>query len=282
MKQGTQSWLDKRKQYIGASDAPAVMKVSPWKTPFQLWEEKVGLRKEPGDNTAMKYGREMEEPARQAYERYTNNLVTPEVIFHPQIKYMMASLDGLSLNGDIILEIKNANEEDHALAEEGKIPEKYIPQLQHQLDCLPGSVLHYWSFRKGKGALVEVSRDEEYVKNLVLEEGCFWDKVLQFESPELIEADYLDFLGDQEWDKLARERIAINQLQQELEAREKDNRRAMLSKAGGHSVKGNGVKFTRYMERGRVNYAAIPELMGVNLDGYRKEPIEKWRISTYK
>lgn len=282
MKQGTPEWLEMRKRYVGASDAPTIMKVSPWKTPFQLWEEKVGLGKEPGDTRAMKYGRDMEEPARQAYEKYTNSLISPEVIFHPTEKFMMASLDGLNLNGDVIVEIKNPNQDDHNEAKNGRIPNKYWPQLQHQLDCLPGSVLHYWSFRNGEGALVEVERDAEYSKSLVQEERHFWQKVLGFEAPELLEADFIEFLNDKEWMELARERTHLDQLQKELKEREKRNREALLRKADGRSVKGNGVKFTRYVERGRVDYSAVPQLEGVNLDSFRKPSTEKWRVSLYE
>lgn len=40
--QNTQEWEKFRLQKIGASDAPIIMGVSPWKTPFQLWLEKTG------------------------------------------------------------------------------------------------------------------------------------------------------------------------------------------------------------------------------------------------
>lgn len=282
MKQGTDEWLEMRKKYLGASDAPAVMKVSPWKTPFQLWEEKVGLEKGSHENAATRYGKEMEEPARQAYEKYTSQLITPEVIFHPTKNFMMASLDGLNLNGDVIVEIKNPNEEDHNLAKKGKIPEKYWPQLQHQLDCLPGAMLHYWSFRRGEGALVEVERSSSYTKTLVAAEEAFWEQVLGFEAPELLEADFVEFCNDNEWMELARERIHLDKLQKELKEQERKNREALLKKANGRSAKGNGVRFTRFVERGRVDYSSIPQLEGVNLDVFRKPSTEKWRVSLYE
>ena len=33
-----------RRNFIGGSDAPAIMGVSPWDTPYTCWEKKVGLR----------------------------------------------------------------------------------------------------------------------------------------------------------------------------------------------------------------------------------------------
>lgn len=282
MLQNSPEWHQLRKKHLGASDAPVVMGVSPWKTPLQLWEEKLGLRKEPGDNTAMKYGRDMEEPARQAYERHTNILVTPEVIFHPTKKFMMASLDGISFDRKIILEVKNANEEDHEAAKKGKVPEKYYPQLQHQLDCEPASMLHYWSFHKGKGVLVEVERNNDYIKTLVEEEECFWQHVVDFEAPELLAKDYRELIDDQEWMEIKRERADLVELQKALDKREHENRRRALNKAAGQSIRGAGLKLTRIVEKGRVDYKAIPELEGVDLTVYRKTPIEKWRFDFYQ
>ena len=45
MEQKSEEWLDWRKKGIGSSDAPIIMGVSPWKTPFELWEEKTGTQR---------------------------------------------------------------------------------------------------------------------------------------------------------------------------------------------------------------------------------------------
>ncbi len=38
--QNTPEWHAFRRKRIGASDAPVIMGISPWKTPYQLWIEK--------------------------------------------------------------------------------------------------------------------------------------------------------------------------------------------------------------------------------------------------
>ena len=35
--QNTPEWLEFRRKKIGASDAPIILEVSTWKTPYQLW-----------------------------------------------------------------------------------------------------------------------------------------------------------------------------------------------------------------------------------------------------
>jgi putative phage-type endonuclease len=279
VEQGTKEWLEMRRNYIGASDAPVIMSVSPYKTPFELWQEKVGLRSSESDNPATRYGKAMEEPARIAYERYTNTEVRPEIVYHPENDFMMASLDGLAYDSDTIVEIKNPNQDDHELAKKGLVPDKYYPQLQHQLDCLPGSILHYWSFRKGEGVLVEVVRDEDYIKELIALERDFWGKVKGCEAPELSCKDIKSLKIDEELMTLIAERRSLEMEKKAFKAREEENKRRLIERSGGSSVEGWSLRMLKYFDKGRVNYSKIPELDGVDLEAYRGMPIEKWRIS---
>ena len=135
LKQGSPEWLEMRKTKIGGSDAPIVMEESPWKTPYQLWQEKMGLVQQPPPTARMKRGLELEEQARHQLEQMTGLFLEPDVVFHNQHEYMIASLDGIDPTGKHIAEIKCCGSEDHAIALGGSIPQKYYPQLQHQLDA---------------------------------------------------------------------------------------------------------------------------------------------------
>ena len=59
-----------RSQYRNASETPAVLGVSPWVTPYQLWLQRTG-RAQAAVNPAMLRGRELEPLAREAYEQLT-------------------------------------------------------------------------------------------------------------------------------------------------------------------------------------------------------------------
>jgi putative phage-type endonuclease len=278
MEQNTKEWLDLRKNHIGASDAPIIMGVSPWRTPYQLWQEKLGLGESQTETQAMRYGKQMEEPARQAYEKYTGNLVCPEVIFHPTKKFMMASLDGLSFDRSIAVEIKNSNSEDHRIAKDGKIPEKYYPQVQHQLACLGINMLHYFSYRDGDGVVVEVERDHTYIESLYKEEESFWNKVLNLDAPDLGERDFVK-IEDENFARLAAEWGNLTKQLALLEKKEKEYRAALIARANGQNARGNGITLTKIVRKGAVDYKKVPELIGVDLEVYRKEPVESWRIS---
>ena len=109
--QNTPAWEEMRKGMIGASDAPIIMGVSPYTSPHQLWEQKVGLAPSPFQNYAMKCGHDLEEPARQKMEEMTGMFFRPMVKFHSNIDWMMCSLDCMSLDNEVIGEIKTVGKE---------------------------------------------------------------------------------------------------------------------------------------------------------------------------
>jgi putative phage-type endonuclease len=276
--QGSADWLEMRKQHVGASDAPVIMGVSPYKTQHQLWEEKLGLTNNDYSNKGTKYGQEMEEPARRAYEKLTGIIVAPTVVFHPDRPYMMASLDGLSFDKKTAVEIKNVCEEDHEKAKSGVVPEKYFPQVQHQLAVLDLPSLHYFSFRKGDFALVDVLKDDNYLQTLYSAEKEFWDSVLNFKEPNLSERDYQKFIS-QEWETMAKEWKETNEQLKALTAKEKEYRQALITLACDGNATGAGIKLTKSIRKGTVDYSRIPELEGVDLDQYRKDPVVAWRLT---
>ena len=273
-------WLKLRKNYIGASDAPVIMNGFHFgRTPYQLWEEKLGFGKETKDNFAMQIGRLREEPARQAYEKLTGNLVAPEMVFHKEKKFMMASLDGLSFNGDIAVEIKNVGQEDHALAKSGKIPEKYYPQLQHQLACIGHEMIHYFSYLNGEGVIVEVGRDHHYLETLYEKEAKFWDNVTGLVAPALTARDYRDMSSEAEWNERAKQFVARQKMLKELEEQHDADKAWFIEQCEDQSSEGAGVRAIRVISKGLVDYKAIPELKGVDLEPYRKKPRESWRVT---
>ncbi len=279
--QGSPEWLAMRKNYIGGSNAPVIMNgIHFGRTPYQLWQEKLGVGEEQKDNTAMAEGRRMEPIARNQYQITTGILVEPEVVFHPTIKYMMASLDGLALSKDSAVEIKNAGEPDHATAEAGKVPDKYYPQLQHQLECIAHlgiNVIDYFSYHKGKGVIVKVKRDEKYIKQLLKKEKAFWDMVVTFEMPPFVDADFRK--RSESWIEKARIAHDYKQKLSEIKKLSDDATKDVVLASDGHNSCGGGFFFRKSVRPGAVNYKAIPELLGIDLETFRKDPVEMWRLT---
>ncbi len=147
------------------------------KTAHQLWMEWTG-RKEPEPQSEflkklLEHGSRTEERARRAYIEYTGNEVFDICVEHPDHPWAAASLDGLTIAGDIVGEFKcPISQRIHTMAKRNIIPSYYIPQIQWQLFCTPSAVeAHYWSWfeedEEGiKGALVVVQRDAAMQKQL--------------------------------------------------------------------------------------------------------------------
>ncbi len=275
--QGSAEWLAHRRNYIGGSDAPIVMGESPWRTHYQLWEEKLGLAPPAEINFAMRRGMDMEPEARRAFEKHTGLEVFPQVVYHPKNQFMMASLDGLTLGGATAVEIKCPGETTHALAVEGKIPPHYGAQLQHQLACLDLAMIYYWSFDGNGGVLIEVERDDDYITRMIGEEAAFWERVKTRDAPDFTDRDYA-CRDNAKWAVFGNRVQELDKIIKDA-ANEKDAiRQECISDASGRSCRGGGLTLTRNFPRGRVDYSSIPELAGVNLDEYRKESKEQWTL----
>jgi putative phage-type endonuclease len=194
MLQGTEEWLRERSKRIGASDAPIIMGVSPYKTIDKLLKEKrkvqeEGISFEPMP-PHMQRGMDLEEPARRKYEELTGVIVFPRVIHHPRHPWMMASLDGMDLDDQVQVEIKCGTYFDprikelrpckaHVESREGVVPHKYFPQLQHQLECTGLQETDYFSyFNDDDYVLLTVSRDDQYIEMMLEYHNEFY-KMLQ-------------------------------------------------------------------------------------------------------
>lgn len=278
IKQNTPEWLAMRKNKIGASDAPILMEVSPWKTPYQLWEEKLGLSKQKDQNFAMRRGHSLEPKALQAYNDYTGNFCAPEVVFHQERKYMMSSLDGLSLDRSMVVEIKCPGKNDHDIAANGDIPEKYYPQLQHQLATIGLNELHYFSYSENGYHLIEVPRDEKYIENLYKIEEAFWNNLKTFESPALTDRDYKE-KNDPVWEEHAKNWVSVNSQIKELKFKEKECRDLLINLSEDRNCCGAGIKLQKILRKGSVDYKSVPVLEGIDLEQYRNPPITSWRFS---
>lgn len=276
LQQGSESWHEYRKTRIGASDCPCIMGVG-FKTPLQLWKIKLGLVKEQVTEH-MQRGLDLEPIARESFMKKLDLYVYPCVVESKELPWQFASLDGLSHDGKTAVEIKCPGEKDHNLALQGLIPEKYFPQLQHQLLVLNLEFMYYFSFSEKSSACVKVYADKEYQRELLKKEQDFYKRLITFEQPELTDRDYIqktdhDFLYHvHEYRKLLTQEKQIEQLKE-------SHRNAIIHLANKQNVEGGGIRVHQTTRKGLVDYNAIPELIGVDLEKYRRPNIESVRIT---
>lgn len=177
--QGTRAWLKWRSGGIGASDAPAIMGESPWKSSERLFREKTGRIVWGRTSEVMRRGTELEPEARSAYVRESGMRVDPACLQSMSLDWQRASLDGLSADGLAAVEIKCGEAVYRETEKTRKVPKHYLGQLQHIMAVTGLPAMHFWCYLPGrKGLLLEVQRDDRYIDLLLRMEADFWKRVI--------------------------------------------------------------------------------------------------------
>jgi len=137
VQQGTGPWLRLREGFFTASEAPAALGVSKYVTRAQLLRRKhTGVADEPDASTLGKFkaGHDAEALARPLAEGIAGGDLYP-VTMSVQVAGLplLASLDGLTLDGETAWETKLWNEDLAAHVRAGTLPEHYTVQMDQEL-----------------------------------------------------------------------------------------------------------------------------------------------------
>jgi|SRR5271166_771846 len=275
--QGSDEWLALRKTKVTATDANSIMGANPWKTKLQLYYEKLSDEPPMPPNERMQRGIDLEPIARDLFNMKTRLTMKPVVLVKD---WVMASLDGMNEVGTKIIEIKCPGEKDHATALSGRVPDHYYPQLQHQIYVAGVSFAYYFSFDGADGVIVEVQKDEEYIKKMIIEEKRFYDCLMNKIPPETEENDYVE-RNDPIWSRYALQWRLIQQAKKDLEEEEEQLRRQLIFLSGECATKGGGVSLCSYQRKGNVDYTKIPVLKNLDLEQFRKPTTTSWRITCH-
>lgn len=276
--QGSPEWLALRRTKITATDMCVIMGVSPWLTPFGLWQEKLGLKPPKEVNAAMQRGLDLESTARDIFVEKTGISIIPMVVFHGIYPAFMASLDGISQDGKTIVEIKCPGKAAHDIALSGKIPEYYYPQLQWQIACADTNKAFYLSYDGQTTVIVEVPRNDEYILKLYKEAHAFYECMTSFEPPALCQRDYREETSVEAVELVGELRETDESIKR-LETRREEIRKALIDIANGQNMSIGNAKLSKNYRKGNVEYRSIPALIGIDLEQYRKAAVEYWRIN---
>jgi len=276
--QGTPEWLEMRRHLIMASDSPVIMGVSPWKTPHELYMEKVNGTSNV-TNPAMERGKRLEDEARMIFEKIVGQFVSPVVKIHTNEEWLGASCDGWNDNGTLV-EIKCPGREDHDLALDGKIPKKYYPQLQHLMYVFGVDRMYYFSYRpedEDPWAILEVNISMQFIIEWKEKAERFY-KCIKEKIPPYTEDRSVSKSFEGMEERLA---YLLTEIKL-MEAEAQKLRESLIESCEGKVKKGSLLKFTPITSKGNIDYSAIPQLKGVDLEFYRKPDKTSWRIEFRK
>ena len=179
LQQGTSEWLAWRHNGIGASDASTIMEENRFQSPSGLLQQKRGpVILDSFQNKAMALGTQLEPEARKLYIATTGNEVRPICVQSFKYDWFRASLDGLSINYDAVVEIKCGASAYRKVSQSSTIPAYYYGQVQHILAITGLDSLDFWCYwPDNPPVLLPVKRNEPYIERLLRKELEFWNLV---------------------------------------------------------------------------------------------------------
>jgi len=195
-----------RKSFIGGSDIAAVMGVSRWKTPLQLWAEKTG-QIEPEDlsnNEAVEMGSELEETVARIFTKRTGKKVRRapknytyqvkqnggQIKIDAEFSFIRCQVDRLVEGTDELLECKTASAWKEKEWEGEEIPTEYILQVNWQLGITGRSIGHIAVLIGGQKFLYkEIQFDRGLFNDQINAAVNFWNMVKAGTPPVAEAAD---------------------------------------------------------------------------------------------
>ncbi len=264
-----------RRDFIGASDTPIIMGESQWCTPLQLYEIKLGLREPTKMTDAMTRGVELEPVALAEFNALKEFECKPMRMFSARTPCMMANFDGMSENLTNAVEIKCPLNPDFS----DEVPKKYYGQIQHQLYVSRHSAMWYYCYHPLGSKSILVKADIDYQKKMASKIIEFHEGLKNFIPPQPTDRDYVKRI-DIEWDLLAEHYKFLKNFKDELESQLDEAKDKLIKMCSGQSSEGGGIKVLRSMRKGSIDYLKAFDRDPEELEKYRKESTETWRIIT--
>lgn len=265
----TTEQLAQRKQILTASDVAAVCGLSPWRTPYDVYADKVGDSAPWGGNWKTRRG-ETIEPLLIAWlaEQKAPLTVRPAgatTLVHRHIPWLGATPDALVYDGGTCVavgEAKSSGSVEDWTDEGGdpQVPDYYYVQVLVQMAvcAVPRAfvVAEILGGYHGEPEIIEVERDEETLGAVLAECERFWiDHVVARKPPapdgspaaqRMLSALYPRHTRDMidatpELEKLGQEYLAAAAAEAEATAEKKRLQAALCSAIGAHEgVRGDG------------------------------------------
>ncbi len=292
------SW---RRQGITATESSVILGLSPYKTVWRLWLEKLqkALPPDLSNNPLVRYGKETEAIARSLFEFEFGEVLFPTCAEYDENPVFRASFDGLTSEGSpvefkcpgssVLEEVKN-------LGLESEAAKHYSVQVQHQL-LVSGSPKGWLVFFDGgtqKLLTFEIVRNDALIQDIVLRGEDFWNlNIKKGKEPakDPVRDIYIPKKDEDvsKWCRLASDFNFANnrvlELQTEIDDLNKirDKCKEELSEMMGDYRLADfaGVALTKRLTKGKVDYKSFlksKNLSEKELDSFRGNQTESWLI----
>jgi putative phage-type endonuclease len=190
VRQGTSEWAAARRHGIGGSDAPIVIGESPYRSPNELWAEKVGIVAPAPENEAMAWGRRLEPLVAAAYTEATGRRLrrVTRLLRNRERPWQLASIDREVVGERRLVEIKTTRSSRWDGTD--AVPGDVLAQVEHYLSVTGYDVADVAVLVGGSDLrVIEVGRDDAYIRDLVELETDFIRRVESRTAPPLDGSD---------------------------------------------------------------------------------------------
>jgi putative phage-type endonuclease len=177
-----------RSKYLGGSDIGAILGLSRFRSPLEVWMEKTGKEVKKLDSLPLRYGSFAEEFVASEYARATGFLLIHDesIYVHPEYSFMSAHMDRFVLEDSSsssptrILECKTANP--FSSSDWGEVGSDQVP-LSYLCQCLWYMAITNINivdlavlFGNSDFRIYEISRDLELESTILQKANFFWNE----------------------------------------------------------------------------------------------------------
>ncbi len=290
---------ENRKQFIGASDMPAILGLSEYRSPLDVYNEKVGLVAPFAGNRNTERGTRLEALAAELYQERTGRRLHKRKteLIHERLDYLRGHIDRRVVGEDKrVVEIKCPSlGMFHKIKREGP-PVQWLIQLQIYMLLDKSAVASFAIFCADAFDLVTFDVDQQPDLYPEYERAAaeFWERVQNRQPPEPLEVDKTKFeflrtagevtrRTDDAFLEAAHLLHEADRLRRDGETLHALAKQQMIEAAGGYGkFETHGLRLHYQLQRGRTTLdkkalaAAHPE---IDLSLFEKEgsPFETFR-----
>lgn len=118
------AWLEGRRTGIGGSDVAAVLGLNPWKTPLDVWNDKLGLSEDKGMSEPAYWGTVLEDTVAKEFQLRTGKRVqnVSHQFADPETPWAIANIDRAIINPDIAKRVRPLEMTEKEIAKYGYRP----------------------------------------------------------------------------------------------------------------------------------------------------------------
>lgn len=201
-----------RRGGVGGSDVAAILGLSPWKKPIDVWLEKKGLLDEavnPNREFLLQLGTDLEPVIAKLYERQTGkklNLPFPMQWKHKKHEILFASPDRFVEGESHGVELKSESQFSDKFGDPGtdEVPPHYLLQVAHYMNVMDYESWDIALLHAGTSfAIYTVRRDKEL-------EDAVTEQVLNWWARHIVGDTPPDIDGSEGWSKYLKRRFPQN------------------------------------------------------------------------